>query len=130
VTDLTSFGKLYEEIQDFRRNFNNGELAKKAIIHASYLWYETRFLPAVKIILDEGILDKFPSRTYTDLYIWIQQHKYYLSKKAGCDVGFDYTKDDFVKKYRHSKFLDLLPPAVQDIVRGFKQEIISKIKKD
>jgi hypothetical protein len=127
VTDLTSFGKLYEEILDFRRNYNNGELAKKAIIYASYMWYEKRFLPAITIIVEEGILDHFPNRTYTDLYLWIEQHKYFLSLNAGHDVGFDYTKDDFVKKFRKSKFLDLLPPVVKDIVRGIKKEII-KIK--
>ncbi|MHB9155662.1 MAG: hypothetical protein ACYC5N_08225 [Endomicrobiales bacterium] len=123
VTDLTSFGKLYEEILDFRRNYNEGELAKKAIINASYLWYEKRFFPAVRIILEEGILSHFPRRTYTDLYLWIQQHKYYLSQQTGFDVGFDFTKDDFLRKFHRSKFLDLLPPVVRDIVRGIKKEI-------
>lgn len=129
VTDLTSFGKLYEEIQEFRRNYNNGELAKKAIIHASYLWYEKRFLPTIRIILEEKILEQFPARTYTDLYLWIQQHKYYLSQKAGYDVGFDYTKDDFLKKYRKSKFLDLIPPVVKGIVRNINKEIEKTINK-
>lgn len=123
VTDLTSFAKLYEEILDFRRSYNGGGLAKKAVINASYLWYEKRFLPSVKIILEEGLLHLFPNRTYTDLYLWIQQHKYYLSQQAGHDVGFDFTKDDFVQKFRRSKFLDLLPPVVLEIVRGIKQEV-------
>lgn len=129
VTDLTSFGKLYEEILQFRRNYNNGELSKKAIIHASYLWYEKRFLPAVKVIREEGILEQFPNRTYTDLYLWIQQHKYYLSQKAGYDVGFDHTKDDFLQKYRRSKFLDLIPPVVKGIVRDINKEIKKTINK-
>ncbi len=123
VTDLTSFSKLYEEILDFKRNYNNGELAKKAIVYASLLWYETRFLPAVKIIIEENILDRFPSRTYTDLYLWIQQHKYFLSQKAGHDVGFDFTKEDFLKKYRKTKFYDLVPPVIREIVQGIKQEL-------
>lgn len=123
VTDLTSFGKLYEEILDFRHNYNNGELAKKAVVYASLMWYEKRYLPAVQIILKEGLLDHFRNRTYTDLYLWIEQHKYFLSQKAGYDVGFDFTKEDFLKKYRKSKFLDLLPPLVQDIVNGIKKEI-------
>ena len=38
VTDLTSFGKLFEEIMDFKKNYNDGELAKKAIVYASLLW--------------------------------------------------------------------------------------------
>lgn len=121
VTDLTSYAKLYEEIVDFRRNYNGGKLSKKPIIYSSYQWYEMRFLPAVRIIIEEDILKSFSDRTYTDLYLWIQQHKYYLSQSAGYDVGFDFTKDDFLQKYRKSKFLDLLPNLVREIVRGIKK---------
>ena len=126
VTELTSFGKLFEEINIFKKNFNKGELAKKPVIYAAYLWYEKRFLPSVKIILDEKLLEHFPKRTSADLYLWIQLHKYYLSQKAGHDVGFDFTADDFLKKYRRSKFLDLFPDRVLDIVRGIKKGIIGK----
>lgn len=121
VTDLTSYAKIYEEIADFKRNYNNGELAKRSVIYSSYLWYETRFLPAVRIIIEEDILKSFPNRTYSDLYLWIQQHKYFLSQNAGYDVGFDFTKDDFLQKYRKSKFFDLLPNRIRDIVRGIKK---------
>ncbi|MCX5782278.1 MAG: hypothetical protein NT145_06200 [Elusimicrobia bacterium] len=126
VTDLTSYGKFYEEINDFRKNYNGGGLAKKSIIYASYLWYEKRFLPSVEIILEENILGHFPNRTYSDLYLWIQLHKYFLSQKAGYDVGFDFTTDDFLKKYRRSKFLDLFPERVLGIVRGIKNGIIGR----
>lgn len=125
VTDLTSYGKLYEEILDFRKNYHGGEFAKKSIIYASYQWYESRFLPAAKIIIEEDILKNFPDRTYTDLYLWIQQHKYFLSQRAGHDVGFDFTKDDFIQKFRRSKFLDLMPTLVLDIVRGIKNRYVS-----
>ena len=123
VTDLTSYSKIYEEINDFKRNYNNGALAKRAIVYASLTWYEKWFLPAVKIILEENILDRFPSRTYTDLYLWIQQHKYFLSQKAGHDVGFDFTKEDFLNKYRKSKFFQLVPPVIKEIVQGIKKEL-------
>ena len=126
VTELTSYGKFYEEIGIFKRNYNKGELAKKPIIYASLLWYEKRFLPSVEIILEEKILEHFPNRTYADLYLWIQLHKYYLSQKAGYDVGFDFTADDFLKKYRRSKFLDLFPERVLGIVKGIKNGIMGK----
>ena len=123
VTELTSFGKIYEEIHDFRLNYNDRELSRKDIIHASYTWYEKRFLPAIKIMLDEDVLENFKNRTYTDLYVWIQQHKYYLSQKVGYDVGFDFTMDDFVSKYKEAKFLDLIPQLMQDIIGAIKREV-------
>jgi hypothetical protein len=125
VTDLTSYAKLYEEIKDFRHSYDDGTLAKRSIIYASYLWYELRFLPAVTVILDEHLLDGFHNRTYTDLYVWIQQHKYFLSLTAGYDVGFDFTKDDFIQKFRQSKFLDILPPVFRDIAKKIKERTVS-----
>ncbi|MBI4678676.1 MAG: hypothetical protein HY748_13945 [Elusimicrobia bacterium] len=122
VTELTSYGKLFEEIAHFRRGYGHGELAKKNLVFAGLLWYESRFLPAARIILEQGVLEGFPDRTYTDLYIWIQQHKYYLSQKAGFDVGFDFTREDFVRKFRKAKFYDLLPGLVQGIVGFIKQQ--------
>ena len=100
VTELVSFGKLYEEIENYRNSYNKGQFQKLPIIFASYHWYEHRFLPAVAIINEEDVLSGFPRRTYTDLYVWIQQHKYYLSQKVGYDVGFDFTAHDFFKKYK------------------------------
>jgi hypothetical protein len=140
VTELTGFGKLYEEILDFKKNYDKIKLGRKDIVYSSFLWYENRFLPAVKIILEEDLLKQFQNRTYTDLYVWIQQHKYYLSQKAGYDVGFDFTKDDFVKTFKRAKFLDVLPSLFRDIARGIKGEVrdlrhdikdkIPEIKKD
>ena len=91
-------------------------------MYASLQWYESRFLPSARINLDQAVLAGFPDRTYTDLYIWIQQHKYYLSQKAGFDVGFDFTKEDFVRKFRKAKFFDLLPNLVQGIVGFIKAQ--------
>ena len=123
VTDLTSYGKLFEEIKNFRKNYSDGELAKKSIIYACLLWYEKRFLPAAKIIEEERILECFPNRTYADLYLWIQQHKYFLSQKAGHDVGFDFTKEDFVSRFKKRQFFDLIPGLVRDIIGRIKDKV-------
>lgn len=124
VTDLTGYGKILEEIDGFRKNYNNGELAKKHIIFASYQWYESMYLPAVDAIIEEEIMNDYPNRTFTDLYIWLQMHKYFLSQRAGHDVGFDYTTEDFKKKKRskHTVF-NLFPAIVKDILRTIKSGI-------
>ncbi|MDR3113065.1 MAG: DUF4032 domain-containing protein [Endomicrobium sp.] len=123
VTELKSYGKLYEEIENYRASANSGEFQKKHIFFASYSWYEKRFLPAVEIMDENNILDGFPNRTYTDLYVWIQQHKYYLSQKTGYDVGFDFTAHDFLKKYKKSKGLYMLPSKIKEVVKNIKEQI-------
>ena len=127
VTELVGFGKLLEEIENYKNSYNKGEFQKKPIIFASYHWYEHRFLPAVQIIEEEGVLSGFPHRTYTDLYVWIQQHKYYLSQKVGYDVGFDFTAHDFFKKYKKVKGLYLIPSMIKDVLHGIKEQIQEKL---
>lgn len=126
VTELTSFGKLYEEILDFKKNYEGGILNAKDIVYAALVWYEKRFLPAVKTILNEKILDHFSKRTYTDLYVWMNLHKYYLSQKAGYDVGFDYTKKDFMKRFSSLNFLEVLPNRVMDFLNILKEVLHPK----
>jgi hypothetical protein len=123
VTEFGSYGSLYEEIEDYRRNYNNGELVKKSIIFSAFSWYEHRFLPAYKVMQEEDVLIGFPHRTYTDLYVWIQKHKYYLSQKAGYDVGFDFTVQDFFKKYKKVNGLHLLPSKIKDVLHDIKEHI-------
>lgn len=120
VTELTSFGKLNEEIMDFRKNYDGSSLSGKDVVYASLLWYENRFLPAIKSIFEEDILKHFPQRTYTDLYVWMNLHKYYLSQKAGYDVGFDYTKKDFLKRFSPPGFLEVLPNSMKDFLGVLK----------
>lgn len=123
VTDLTSYAKLYEEILEFQKLFRKGEISRKHIIFASYLWYEYRYLPVVKIILKENFLEGFKKRTYTDLYLWMQQHKYYLSQKAGRDVGIDFTKEDFRERYIRSNIFTFVPPMFKSALKRIKKEI-------
>lgn len=126
VTELKSYAVLEQEILDFKQNYRNGELTKKSMMYVSYKWYEERFLPAVRLIETEKILSKFSNRTYTDLYVWIQKHKYFLSQQAGHDVGFDYTAHDFMEKYKEKNFLELIPSMFTDIVKNLVSNLVKK----
>jgi len=41
-------------------------------------WYEEVYLPLVKVIREQNILEHFPTRTETDLYLFIIEHLYFL----------------------------------------------------
>ncbi len=66
---------------------------------ASLLWYEKIYVPAIEIIKHYGLLEKFPGRTETDLYIWINDHKRYLSLKYGRDVVIKFAAKDFLFRF-------------------------------
>lgn len=50
-------------------------------------WYDNLYLPTVLEIRENGVLKNFPGRTEADLYLWISDHRYFLSQAIGHDVG-------------------------------------------
>lgn len=64
-------------------------------------WYDHLYLPLVQIITQQRILDEFPGRTAADLYLWIMDHRYYLSKEQGRPVG----AQTAVLSYNHSQVI-------------------------
>lgn len=52
-------------------------------------WYENVYLPLVVLIGEQNILDKFPGRTETDLYLWILEQQSNLMETFGEDVSLE-----------------------------------------
>ncbi len=50
-------------------------------------WYDHLYLPTVLEIRENGVMRSFPGRTEADLYLWISDHRYFLSQAIGHDVG-------------------------------------------
>ena len=42
---------------------------------------------------------RFPGRTEADLYLWIMDHRYFLTEKYGHDVGSEEATVDFREHY-------------------------------
>ncbi len=45
-------------------------------------WYDTVYLPIVKVIRQSKILKEFPGRTEGDLYLWVLDHQRYLFEEG------------------------------------------------
>ena len=50
-------------------------------------WYDTVYLPVVRVIRERGILREFPGRTETDLYLWAAKHRAELLSELGWEVA-------------------------------------------
>jgi len=50
-------------------------------------WYDKLYLPTVQEIRENNIMKDFSGRTEADLYLWISDHRYYLSQAIGHDIG-------------------------------------------
>lgn len=47
---------------------------EEAVAH----WYDTVYLPIVKVIRERGVLEEFPGRTEGDLYLWVLDRQQFL----------------------------------------------------
>ncbi|RJP51717.1 MAG: DUF4032 domain-containing protein [Anaerolineaceae bacterium] len=46
-------------------------------------WFDTVYLPIVKVIRSSKILKEFPGKTEGDLYLWALDHQHYLAEQEG-----------------------------------------------
>ncbi|HVN16056.1 MAG TPA: hypothetical protein VMT73_09990 [Anaerolineales bacterium] len=60
---------------DLKRDISDQE----AVTH----WYQTVYLPIVKVIRKSKILKEFPGKTEGDLYLWVLDHQHYLAEREG-----------------------------------------------
>ena len=60
---------------DLKRDVSEQE----AITH----WYDTVYMPIVKVIRQSKILKEFPGKTEADLYLWVLDHQRYLAEEEG-----------------------------------------------
>ena len=60
---------------DWKRDISEEE----AIRH----WYDTVYMPIVRVIRETDILKEFPNKTEGDLYLWVLDHQRYLAEEQG-----------------------------------------------
>jgi hypothetical protein len=86
-----------------------GEKLKRSITdeEAALGWYQDVYLPLVKVIRKHGILQEFPQRTETDLYLWIIEHRWYLGEESKKKISLDSAATDFVNRFYNRPFRHL-----------------------
>ena len=63
-------------------------------------WYDTVYMPVIDAVREDDILKDFPSRTESDLYLWIIDHQHYLRENCeDCDVDADTAAMSYAEKY-------------------------------
>jgi len=86
---------------DFKRDVSESE----AVEH----WYDTVYLPVVRVIADSGVMAAFPKRTAADFYMWVMDHRHYLVTQGQADlVEPGRAAEEFVQHYQ----MGMIPPAV------------------
>lgn len=86
---------LREHIAVHRYFMGEQQQAEIPYIEAVASWYDHVYQPIVQIIREQGILDRFPDRTETDLYLWLIEHQRYLQETFGSQVPIEAAAVDY-----------------------------------
>lgn len=62
-------------------------------------WYDNVYLPMVRIVREQQILEEFPGRTESDLYVWIIENLEDLRQAFGSDLPFEKAATIFVEDH-------------------------------
>ena len=62
-------------------------------------WYDKVYLPMVNIIRERGLLADFPTRTETDLYLWIAEHRAVLEEDLKSQIEVTSAANDLAGQY-------------------------------
>lgn len=109
------YSKLFEHINVHR--WFMGEEQHREIPYEEAVgdWYDRVYLPLVKIIREHKILDNFPERTETDLYLWIIEHLWYLKNEIKGEISLEEAVEHFNEEYS--------PNLLQRLLASWKKAI-------
>jgi nucleotide-binding universal stress UspA family protein len=87
---------------------------QEAVTH----WYDTVYLPVVKIIRKQGLQHDFPGRTEADLYLWIAEHRAEIELSLGGTIRTDLAASDLAQSQgaRLSNLTSRLGGKVADVL--------------
>jgi len=86
MTEAGQYGKLEEHIAVHRYFMGLDQKRDVSWEEAVAHWYDEVYLPVVELIRRQGILDEVPTRTETDLYLWLLDHRAALEEALGWEV--------------------------------------------
>jgi len=78
VTKKGGYTRILEHIDVHRWYLGERENAEVPYDVAVTSWYDHVYLPVIKIIRDQNLLDSFPDLNEADLYLWILEYAGYL----------------------------------------------------
>ncbi|MCK5671725.1 MAG: transcriptional regulator, partial [Spirochaetales bacterium] len=113
---FTAPGRFYEvlrHIQGHKYFLNENSETEITFIIAGISWYKNLYIPIINIVREEHILNRFPGRTESDLYMWIIKHWDELKTRNSNNFSLQDAAASFSSEYGKS----------------YKQQFVNFIKK-
>jgi hypothetical protein len=85
-------------------------------------WYDSVYVPIVRVIREQNLLRQFPDRTEADLYRWIMEHRWYMLERSGADPGPEAAAAEYVALFGRKS----LAGAVEGALRGALRKLLPR----
>jgi nucleotide-binding universal stress UspA family protein len=99
VTALGQYAELLEHIQVHQYFMGLEEHSEVSLAKAAAHWYNQVYLPVIEAIREQGILEDFPGRTETDLYLWVSEHRAQLQQGFGDFISLASVASHLAEKF-------------------------------
>ena len=95
LSEPIKYKYLREEIESYTDLLNKRRNGNFSLREGAEKWYKEVFLP-IKGLLEENNIAKSQKKNISDIFMFLLDHKYYLSKNEGKNKGYLYSTIDFI----------------------------------
>ena len=123
LSEPIKYKYLREEIESYTDLLNKRRNGNFSLREGAEKWYKEIFLP-IKVLLKENNIAKSQKKNISDIFMFLLDHKYYLSKNEGKNKGYLYSTIDFINLVKTNENRNL-----HNMCQIETQEAIEKYRK-
>ena len=123
LSEPIKYKYLREEIESYTDLLSKRRNRDFSLREGAEKWYKEVFLP-IKGLLEENNIAKSQRKNISDIFMFLLDHKYYLSKNEGKNKGYLYSTIDFINLVKTNENRNL-----HDMCQIETQEAIEKYRK-
>ena len=120
LSEPIKYKYLREEIESYTNLLSKRRNKTFTLKEGAAKWYKEIFLP-IKVLLEENNIEESQKKNINDIFMFLLDHKYYLSKNEGKNKGYLYSTIDFINLVKTNGNRNL-----HDICKIETQEAIDK----
>ena len=120
LSEPIKYKYLREEIESYTNLLSKRRNKTFTLKEGAAKWYKEIFLP-IKVLLEENNIEESQKKNINDIFMFLLDHKYYLSKNEGKNKGYLYSTIDFINLVKTNGNRNL-----HDICKIERQEAIDK----
>jgi len=120
LSEPIKYKYLREEIESYTNLLSKRRNKTFTLKEGAAKWYKEVFLP-IKVLLEENNTAESQKNNINDVFMFLLDHKYYLSKNEGKNKGYLYSTIDFINLVKTNENRNL-----NDICKIETQEAVDK----